>query len=120
METRILTPQTSRDIVEVLIKQHGWTISRIAKATDTSADFVRRVRAAKQNFEQRDVETLAKASGQKVYRLLVDSMQFNKRMPKQLNAMAQRVVAQHEEFSRIMTRKTPARKRRNGNGIKAA
>jgi hypothetical protein len=115
MEDRILTPERSRDIVELLRKRRGWTIARIAKATNTTTDFVRRVQSAKQNFEERDVVALAKASRQQVYRLLFDSLKFDMRVPEQreLHEFSLKVLKEHDEFSEVMLRK-PQKKRRNG------
>ena len=111
----MLTPERSRDIVELLRKRRGWTIARIAKTTGTTTEFVRRVQGAKQNFEERDVVALAKACRQKPYRLLFESLKFDMTDPeqRQLYEYSLKVLKEHDEFSRAMLRK-PQKKRRNG------
>jgi hypothetical protein len=116
MEIRTLTPEKSKQIVELLIDGRGWTVARIARTTNTTTDFVRRVQAAKQNFEERDVEALAKAAGQDTYRLLFDSVQVEALTPEQrkLYELAKKEVARHEAFERVLRRKPAVKKRRAG------
>ena len=113
MEFRILTPQNSSEIVEHLMKQRGWTLTKLAKTTNTTPDFIRRVRAAKQSFEERDVAALAKACRQKSHRLIFDSIQVDKLNDEQrgLYELTRQALMSGDAFTRVITRK-PAKKRR--------
>ena len=113
MEERVLTPNNSRDLAELLINQRGWSVSRIAKTTGTSPDFVRNVLATKQSFETRDLDALAKACDEKPHMLLFHSMPAEQMTPAQrgLYDLAKKEIARHEEFQRVLRRK-PAKKRR--------
>jgi hypothetical protein len=115
MEVRVLTPENSKEVIELLIKQRGWTPARIARTTNTSTDFVRRVQRARQSFEERDLEALAKACGKEPYRLLFDAVQVDKLNPEQrdLYEFMKKVVEDGDEFRRVIQRK-PAKKRRTG------
>ena len=61
MLERALTTQVCSAIVSFLLRKRGWTISRIARVIDSSADYVRRIQNREQSFQMNDVELLAKA-----------------------------------------------------------
>ena len=113
MEERFLTPENSRELAEFLIAKRGWSISRIAKVTATPRDFIQNVLAAKQSFETRDLEALAKACKEKPFMLLFQAAQPEKMTPEQrgLYELGQREVARHEKFQSALRRK-PAKKGR--------
>ena len=117
-EHRDLTPRWSREIVQHLLRKRGWSIALIAKTTNRTIDFVRRVQGAKQNFEARDVEALARACRQPVYRLLFSSLNVSTQSAKdrELYEFSDGVLQQYEDFSRVLRRKTTT-KRRNGKKV---
>ena len=112
MEERVLTPDNSRDLAELLISKRGWTVSRIAKTTGTSPDFVRNVLSARQSFETRDLDSLAKACGEKPHILLFHCTRPEQMTPEQrsLHELAAKEIARHEKFQHALRRK-PAKKR---------
>ena len=121
MEERFLTPDNSRQLAEFLINKRGWSISRIAKLIGTPADFVRNVLAAKQSFETRDLDALAKATNEKPFLLLFHAAQVEAMTREQrgLHQLAKREIARHEKFQRVLRRK-PAKKGRPRATTKAA
>ena len=121
MEERFLTPNNSRQLAEFLIDKRGWSISRIAKLIGTPPDFIRNVLAAKQSFETKDLDALAKASNEKPFMLLFHAAQVESmtREQRELHKLAKREVARHEKFQRVLHRK-PAKKGRPRTTTKAA
>jgi hypothetical protein len=113
MEIRVLTPQNSREVVEFLLARRGWSISRIARITNTDAEFIRNVKAAKQSLEERDLEALAKAWGETPHMLLFRSIQPDNVDPddRGLYELLRKEVERHEAFGRVLQRK-PVKKRR--------
>ena len=113
MEERFLTPENSRELAEFLISKRSWTMSRIARVTSTPRDFIHNVLAAKQSFETRDVEALAKACRENPFMLLFQAAQPEKMTREQrgLYELAKREVARHEKFQRVLRRK-PAKRGR--------
>jgi len=113
MEERILTPHNSRQLAEFLMNKRGWSVSRVAKVTATSPDFIHNVLAAKQSFETRDLDAIAKACSDRPFMLLFKAAQVQDMTREQrgLYELAKREVERHEKFQRALRRK-PAKKGR--------
>ena len=116
MLAQALTTNHCRGIIELLVKKRRWTMSRIAKVTGTSVEYVRRVHAGKQSLQVSDVEALAKAHRQLPALLLFDSMRREKATPdmQRLFDLVESEVERHREFRRLLmhkpTKKTPGNK----------
>jgi hypothetical protein len=114
-----LTTSTCSDIVTHLLEQPGWSVARMAKVTDSSADYIERIQAKKQSFQLSDVEALAKACRRKPHMLLFESMRRERFKPQYrgLYDLAAQEVQRHEQFERAL-RAGARRKRRTS--VKAA
>jgi hypothetical protein len=104
MEHRFLTPEISSEVVALLINKRGWAATRVAKTLGVSTDFVKRVRAGKQNLEMRDLAALAKASGEETHMLLYKSVPEEKLTPelRGLLGLVKGEIERHDELVKAL------------------
>src|SRR5690349_617230 len=114
MLERALTTRCCSEIISLLIKRRGWSISRIARVIRSSQDYVRRVQSQKQSFQMPEVVALAKACGQEPHRLIFDSIPQDSLTGdmRGLHELGLKEIQRHDEFRRALLRKPTTRKRR--------
>ena len=120
MLQRLITPQLSSQIVDLLMKKHGWSVARIAKKIGASRDYVLRVSRGVQNFEFADVESLAKECKQNTHLFVFGALEPDRMTPDQrgLYELTSALIASHQEFARAARRRRSSRKK--GARAKAA
>lgn len=114
MLERAITPELSSRIVDLLVKERGWTLARIARRIKAARDYIVRVQKGRQQFEYADVEALARACHQKTHLFIFAAMQPAKMTTEQreLYQLTQNLIASHEQFVKAIARK-PMKKRRS-------
>src|SRR3954466_8162146 len=114
MLERMITPQLSSQIIDLLTKRRNWSVSKIARTINATREYVARVHRAAQNFEFADVESLARACRQETHLFVFEAMQPERMSAEQrgLYELTRKLIDSHHEFVRVLRRK-PKKQRRS-------
>src|SRR5438067_2403236 len=94
MLERLITPENSAEVVQLLTQKRGWSIRRVARTIDAPEEFIHRVKSGRQSLEYKDLESLAKACRQTPHLLIFDAIPYEKLSPdlKGLYASTRKVI----------------------------
>jgi hypothetical protein len=111
MLQRLITPRLSGEIIERLLKQPRWTISRIARRLNSSADFVRRVQRGVQSIELADVKALANACNQDPHLFVFEAMAGGKmsEQERSLYKLTRDLIDPQKQLGRVVRRRPKRR-----------